>query len=129
MKRKFEKTDKWLRYAYIVLNVITVILGIAILLCGIEAMQVSDGGLSSAVILCVYIILAIAIPFAFWVFIRVALDSYCDIKAIRNKLYDQNNANLSSITGDRSDEPNDNSNANNERGLIEPHDNITIDKL
>lgn len=85
----FEKNDKQLLTVRIILNVVTAIL--------------VAGGVIAGIVLSALGMLDIGLPILFvvpfiswlmWVFVRLHLSHLCDIKLIRNKLYDVENDNL-----------------------------------
>ncbi len=101
MDKKFKKNDKLLFHAFI----ITDIFAILIFLCGIlhGIITILDGakvGAASIVILGVVEMILIfpIVAFVFRIFITVTLNMYCDVKLIRNKLYNKDNGYLASLT-------------------------------
>ena len=88
----FEKNDKLLSIARVILNVVTwigIIGGIltGIILCCIDSYLLSIG-LSLLFALPVFSALS-------WLVLRLILNFFCDVKLIRNKLYETDNDNLS----------------------------------
>lgn len=102
MSKRFEKNDRLIFHAYVVIDVMASL----ILLCGIilGVLTIIDGTILGPwiIFLGVMIIIPVspAAAFFFWILNRVVLNMYCDIKLIRNKLYNDDNSYLKNLVGD-----------------------------
>lgn len=92
----FEYNDGMLLTARIVANVLFALNAIMALVGGIVL-----AALSSAIFL-LYGLIYILGSWVVWIIARLILSFMCDVKFIRNKLYDQSNNNLTAFTGDNS---------------------------
>lgn len=92
----FEYNDGMLLAARIVANVLFALNSIIALVGGIVL-----SALSSAIFL-LYGLIYILGSWVIWIIARLILSFICDVKLIRNKLYDQTNNNLAVFTGNNS---------------------------
>ncbi|MBE7100458.1 MAG: hypothetical protein E7364_02465 [Clostridiales bacterium] len=84
----FKKNDKSLLFAKTLLTVACIMLAIFFLICGFMVAS-RTGGIGIGLIL----IGCIVIPITY-ILLLLRLNYYCDIKLIRNKLYELDNTNL-----------------------------------
>ena len=100
MSIKFNKNDKLLPRAFIIVDIICILYGIIGALYGI--LILANGGASSESIVTGVLVLILVplMAFAYWVICRVVLNALCDIKLIRNKLYGIDNGYLAGLTED-----------------------------
>lgn len=99
MKNKFRKNDKLIFHATVLADVIACLYAAIGLAYGIVIIVTGAKIESTETILTGVIIIPIAFTTAFvlWVFIKVTVNMYCDIKLIRNKLYSIDNDYLSAL--------------------------------
>lgn len=106
MKNKFGKNDKFIYHAFVLVDVIAVLILVSVVVIGgFVISTVSEGNL--IVIFEGIVIIMLAAPissFCFFVFGRVLLNALCDLKLIRNKLYDEDNDYIKKLVSDKDDE-------------------------
>ncbi len=94
MDNKFEKSDRLLNQAFVIIDVITFLIALCTIIGGI-GITINGANSKSALLITLGVITITLITpisaFVFYVLQKVMLYMYCDIKLIRNKLYNQDN--------------------------------------
>ena len=105
MDKRFKKNDKLLFHAYIIVDVLAILILLSFILSGIFIIICSRRLNWRYAILGVLLIVPIGpiIAYVLWVLARVLLNLCCDVKLIRNKLYDKSNAYLEELTEEEAD--------------------------
>ncbi len=102
MNRKFNKNDRALFHAYVMVDIVSA----AILILGIVygIITIINGAYLSAWIIVWGVIMIVLISpiiaFVYWIVNKLLINMCCDIKLIRNKLYGIDNDYLHGLTGD-----------------------------
>lgn len=99
--KKFRKSDRFLQRAYILSDILSIIIFIVLAIVGIMYIVGADGDDFMITVGVVFIVGAPILAFLVWVFTKVMLNMCCDIKLIRNKLYGEDDDYLLNITEDK----------------------------
>lgn len=128
MKNPFGKNDKLLFHASIAVDVFGILDAIACVIYSIvtivnatqsnATMQIAWGIIS--------IPLGLVLSFIAWVFMKVVINLYCDVKLIRNHMYSIDNDYLRGLTGDDSVDNHTENNSNHSETTVPTYEN---DKL
>lgn len=95
----FENNDKSLLSVRIIVNAVVAILFVLIIAIGVGLIVIgADKDESLIFVGIVVILLGALLSWLLWVFARLMLSFMCDVKLIRNKLYENSNDNLKVFT-------------------------------
>ena len=106
----FDKNDRLLLIAKLVLNIIAILCIVTGVIVGIVLIAIQDGAfwtIGLTILLCVPIGAAIV-----WLFLRLWLNYLCDVKLIRNKLYGNDDHMLNDFIAETPSEKSPRSNVN-----------------
>lgn len=119
MKNKFYKNDKLLLHAFIIVDVVAIAyLAIGIILGIVNIVIGAISGTVDTIIFGVVLIIAIPIfDFIIWVLLKVTLNLFCDVKLIRNNLYNIDNTYLENIIEDKKNQTFANTQGNQDLSL------------
>lgn len=92
----FRENDKYLLIARIVINILACIAAVGCVITGIVYM--TKDLVKEGIIILFFGLLGCAV---FWLFLRLLLSYLCDVKLIRNRLYEQGNENLEAFLGEK----------------------------
>ena len=103
MKNNFGKNDKLLFHAFVVGDVVAIVSTVIGVIYGVIA--IVEGALIDDIIVIItgvmLIVGVIIYSLVYWVFIKVMLNMLCDVKLIRNRLYNIDNDYLAGLTGSK----------------------------
>lgn len=93
MNNKFNKNDKILFHAFVIVDVVAIITAVICILggIGIVVSGVDNDSTESIILGVVIIIFSPISALIVWIMQKVVVAMYCDVKLIRNKLYNINN--------------------------------------
>ena len=100
MKNKFSRNDKFIVHAFVLVDVISVLILISVVVVGILVISIVSAG-NPLIIFEGIVVILLAAPissFCFLVFGKVVLNAFCDLKLIRNKLYGLSNDDIKKLT-------------------------------